>query len=249
MAQKHRHEQHEEHVDESWLIPYADLLTLLLALFIVLFASSQTDSVKFQQMMGAMQRALNGGVGIVEFLNPSSTTQDITLDVPPPPSVTTELQDPHESMVKERNLEELKIEIDKYIETNELNSQVQTALKNDGLMIVIRDHALFDSGSAAVKQESRKLGIALSDMLVKYKQFEVMVAGHTDNQPIRNAMFASNWNLSTERALNFMQVILQNPQLNPGKFRAVGFGEYRPIDTNATPQGRAKNRRVEISIF
>lgn len=244
---KHRHEQHEEHVDESWLIPYADILTLLLALFIVLFASSQVDSQKFQQLMQSFSKALNGGVGFIEYMNPSSnTTQEVTVDIPPPPS---DILDANEMELRERDLTQLKQDIDQYIQENNLSAQIETQISKNELMIVIRDHALFDSGSAAVKQESRKLGASLSQLLVKYKQFEVMVAGHTDNQPIRNGKFSSNWDLSTERALNFMQVLMQNKELNPAKFRAVGFGEYRPIDTNTTPQGRAKNRRVEVSIF
>ncbi len=78
---------------------------------------------------------------------------------------------------------------------------------------------------------------------------EITVSGHTDTVPITNAQFASNWELSTQRAVNFMQVLLQNKDLQPGKFSAIGYGEYRSIAQNDTPEGKAKNRRVEVFIL
>jgi chemotaxis protein MotB len=89
----------------------------------------------------------------------------------------------------------------------------------------------------------------MSNLLVSASPREITVSGHTDNVPISNAQFASNWELSTQRAVNFMQVLLQNKELQPEKFSAVGYGEYRSIAPNDTPEGKAKNRRVEVFIL
>ena len=251
IRKRKRREHHDEHMDESWLLPYSDLLTLLLAAFLALLSASQIDAKKFELLKETFNETFTGAKGILE--NPSAVkplSEHQTLEF------TEELMDnlPSNSAMaakaeKQRNLLDLKTSIDDYIKANNLTAQVNTQLNNSELMIVIRDHALFDSGSATVKPNSRSLAKALGEMLTKYSNYEVMVSGHTDNQPIRSATFPSNWDLSAQRSLNFMRLILENPSLNPSKFRSVGFGEYRPVDTNDTVEGRAKNRRVEVAIF
>ncbi len=236
---------HEEHIDETWLIPYADLLTLLLALFIVLFASSQVDQTKFKSLMEALNQALSGGIGVMENPAPITPMNDASMK----PSTEVANKSTLQDKAKQNDLKALKAQVDKYIIENQLSAKVATHLNKETLLIEIREYALFDSGSALIKPESKKLGGALSKLLEGYEQYEIMVAGHTDNQPIRNSQYKSNWNLSTDRALNFMEVLLSNQNLSPKKFRAVGFGEQRPIDRNDTETGRSKNRRVEISIF
>ncbi|MCM3749465.1 flagellar motor protein MotB [Paenibacillus pasadenensis] len=266
MSKKHRHDDHEEHVDESWLIPYADLLTLLLALFIVLYASSSVDAKKFEEMSRAFNIALSGGNGVLESYksidtegmvsdvkkkeegsssdvkNESSTQQQVTAA-----NLDKAMQ---ELMKKEQeDLEKLKRQVDQYIKDNGLSTSLETKLNQSRLMITISDRALFPSGSASVKPEAEKLGTFISSILQKYPNYEVMVTGHTDNQPISTSQFRSNWDLSTMRAVRFMDVLLQNSKLDPKRFSAVGQGEYEPVAKNDTEAGRAKNRRVEVSII
>ncbi|ABO48902.1 OmpA/MotB domain protein [Desulforamulus reducens MI-1] len=228
---KHR-EQHEEHIDESWLIPYADLLTLLLALFIVLFASSTIDNQKFNAMKESLNAALNSGAGIME----SKSLSDQLID-------KTEVKT--DTVVE---LQELKKQLDQYIKENNMTTEVETNIINNHLTLTIRDRALFDSGSAVVKPQSRKIIKAMGSILQQYPKFEVLVAGHTDNQPIYNNTFESNWDLSSKRALNCMKIMLTNKNLDPRRLVAIGYGEYRPIAENTTTEGRAKNRRVEVII-
>ena len=254
MRKRQRQQQHEEHMNETWLIPYADLLTLLLALFVILFASSQLDSKKYEMIMQALNSAFNNGISF--FQQPSVVKVS---DNPPEPfakknnktgSLDDENSERLEQLQKEtEDLEQLKQKLDRYIEENGLTTQLETKLTSEMLMISIREHALFASGSATVREESKRLAVAISDMLAQYPEYEVEVAGHTDNVPIHNAQFESNWDLSTERALNFMKILLQNKNVAPERFRAIGYGEYRPIDTNDTPEGRARNRRVEVNII
>jgi chemotaxis protein MotB len=150
---------------------------------------------------------------------------------------------------EEENMEKIKKQLDQYIKDNKLTNQLNTKLNQSQLLITISDTALFSSGSATVKPESRSLAVALSDMLVQFPGYEVIITGHTDNQPISNSEFESNWELSSTRASKFMKILLQNQSLDPKLFSVIGQGEYRPIASNNTNIGRAQNRRVEISIM
>ncbi len=249
MKRRKQHD-HEEHIDETWLIPYADLLTLLLALFIVLFASSQVDQKKFDEIASSLSSAFNGGES---FFEPSAI---IPLDDEMPnqrenkrhdqASDTEQLEKFQQETI---DLENLKQELDQYIASNELSTELETGLDNEQLKIIIRDNALYTSGSAEVKPEAQNLAVAISDMLSDYPEYEIVVAGHTDDVPINTAEFPSNWELSAKRALNFMKILLQNEELGPDRISSVAYGEQRPIATNRTTEGRAANRRVEVSII
>jgi chemotaxis protein MotB len=240
-------------LDESWLIPYADLLTLLLALFIILFASSEMDSKKYDSIMRSLNSAFTGGSSFFE--------QPEVVPVPGEPatkkkdadttSEQADLKGAQQQQIQKETaeLQELKQKLDQYIQDNKLSAQLETKLTNDMLMITIRDNALFASGSATVKPDAQKLAVTISDMLTQYQQYQIEVAGHTDNVPIRNAEFETNWDLSAKRALNFMKILLQNDKITADRFRAIGYGEYRPIDSNDSADGRSKNRRVEVSIL
>jgi chemotaxis protein MotB len=249
VSRKRRPEHHEEHPDESWLLPYSDLMTLLLALFIVLYAVSSVNTSKLEELSKAFKTAFSDGLGIFE----NSTIVK-----------TGEIQSPKDD-VKNRNnegktkaqlqqqeqqdLEKLKQQLDKYIEKNGLTSQLETNLNQSELLITIRDNALFASGSAVIKPESGKLAAAIGQMLQQYSDYNVLVTGHTDNQPINTFEFPSNWDLSFKRAINFMKILLETSKFDPKYFSATAYGEYHPIDSNGSAAGRAKNRRVEISIL
>ncbi|ANE45948.1 flagellar motor protein MotB [Paenibacillus swuensis] len=248
MSKRHRKEEHEEHADESWLIPYADLLTLLLALFIVLFASSQIDSAKFDEMSKAFSIALNPGNGVLD--QPTVVKEGTSnLKKKSDDADKEKKAEDQERFKKEtEDLQRLKQKLDKYIKDNGLSTQLVTKLNHSELIIRISDNALYPSGSASLKPEARNLAVAISTMLGQYPEYEVIVAGHTDDQPISNFEFDSNWNLSFERALNFMKILFSNNKLDPKQFSPIGYGEQRPIASNDTDLGRAKNRRVEVAI-
>jgi len=246
---KHKKEHHEEHIDETWLIPYADLLTLLLALFIILFASSQVDEKKYAQVMQGLNSAFNGGLSVFEQSNTISLDDDSANDLK---KLKESEQD---QMLKDminkekQDMEEIKKRLDVFIMENGLTLQLQTIVTNDMLKITIQDYALFDSGMAVVKPEAQKLATVISDMLKMYPDYKVEVAGYTDNIPINNFEFESNWDLSSRRSLNFMKYLLNSNSIDQARFRSIGYGEYQPIDTNETSEGRAKNRRVDVNII
>ncbi|MEO4055435.1 flagellar motor protein MotB [Solibacillus sp. CAU 1738] len=241
MAKKHKkHKKHEEHMDESWLVPYADILTLLLALFIVLFASSSVDQEKMDQMAAVFGQVFNGGSGVMEnsavVPNPNASSEQLN------DAVTKYLEDQEE-------LQQIQGRVDEFIAVNELEEQFESKMTDEGLLITIRDSVLFDPGKANVKQEYLPIATELSKILVFNPQRNVVVTGHTDNVPMNNAEFRSNWELSVMRAVNFLKIIVDsNQELDSKYFSVKGFGEFNPIESNDTAEGRAKNRRVEVLI-
>ncbi|SHG47468.1 chemotaxis protein MotB [Thermosyntropha lipolytica DSM 11003] len=233
-----RHKKHEGHIDETWLIPYADMLTLLLALFIVLFAMSQVDQQKFEEFKRMLQSLFAGGPGIM-------TTGKALIDEGEKPNTENP---PTQSLIETQKLEQYKEALDRYFKEQGIEALVTTTVNEKGLQIIIRDVALFDSGKADIKPEAMPILRDLSVILASLDN-NIEVSGHTDNLPINTPQFPSNWELSTQRALNVMKFLLQNPDLDPARFSVVGYGEYRPIANNATVQGRAMNRRVEILLL
>ncbi|TDQ37444.1 flagellar motor protein MotB [Aureibacillus halotolerans] len=250
MTQRRKKKHKEEHIDESWLIPYADLMTLLLALFIVLFSTSSVDAEKFRAMSGVFSELFTGGTGVMDFPS-DAPTRGTTMDVKNL-GTTAEGEDEDDSALTERELkelEEIQEKIDSYIASNQLEETFETSLSDEGLLILIRDSILFRSGRADVRSEYEPIANELSDLLVMDPPRQIIISGHTDNVPIRTARFDSNWELSVMRSVNFMKLLMKNDALLPQWFSAKGFGEYRPVASNETPEGREKNRRVEILIL
>ncbi|MGF3104347.1 flagellar motor protein MotB [Rossellomorea sp. DUT-2] len=257
---RRRKKKHEdEHMDESWLIPYADLLTLLLALFIVLYASSSVDAQKFRELSQVFSEIFTGGTGMMEYPSPVAPQQSSDQESKQASSAGNE-EEKEKELTKEdlekqaflKDQEELRGiqgKINQYIKTNNLEAQFVTKLTDEGLLLTIRDNVLFASGSAIVQGSDLSVAGELSALLEMNPPRNIIISGHTDNVPISNAEYDSNWELSVMRAVNFMKIILDNPKLDPQWFSAKGFGEFVPIADNATSDGRGQNRRVEVLIL
>ncbi len=235
-------------MDESWLIPYADLLTLLLALFIVLFAMSSVDAVKFQQMSKAFNDVFTGGTGVFDFQSPMPEGQ---MESPDERKEDVEKNDKETTDTAKDQMELLAIQqkVNSYIEEKKLTDKLNTKLTDEGLLLTIRDNVLFESGRAEVRATDTNIANEIADLLVMEPPRNIIISGHTDNVPIRTARYESNWELSVMRAVEFMKIILKNEQLDPRWFSAKGFGEFQPVATNDTTEGKARNRRVEILIL
>ena len=241
LAKRHkRHKKHDEHIDESWLVPYADILTLLLALFIVLFSSSTVDQEKLEEMSNVFSSIFTTNSGILDNSAP----------VQNPNGSTDQLNSQMAAYIEDQaSLQEIQERVEEFIAVNELEGQFDTNMTGEGLLITIRDSVLFDSGRADIKPEYLSIALELSEVLVLDPARNVIVTGHTDNIPMNTPEFESNWELSVMRAVNFLKVLIEsNDQLESKYFSVKGFGEYNPIDTNDTAEGRAKNRRVEVLI-
>lgn len=239
---RRRRKQEDEHIDESWLLPYSDLLTLLVALFIVLFAMSSIDAGKFHSLSHAFNEQFKGGTGHFQFPSPiPDGSHEMKGDDKRPEQTPEQFEE-------QQKLAEIQERVNAYIEENQLHQSLETSLTNEGLLVMIRDNILFDSGSAEIRAENLQTAREISNLLVMDVPRSIIVSGHTDNVPIRNSQFRSNWELSVMRAINFMMILQENEKLNPELFSANGHGEFSPIASNDTAEGRAKNRRVEILI-
>lgn len=258
MSKRKKKEHHEEHVDESWLVPYSDLLTLLLALFIVLYAMSSVDAQKFQALSQAFNKEFTGGTGIFEFPSPmpeeemdSSDKIENTIIEKTNESTKEDEEEKAKELQEKLDKEELanlQNKVNTYINKNNLSDKLETSLTGEGLLVSIRDNVLFESGVSEVRKEDLKIAREISELLVMDPPRNIIISGHTDNVPIKNAKFESNWELSVMRAINFMKIILKNDNLDPELFSAKGYGEFQPVASNKTKKGRSKNRRVEILI-
>ncbi|MFC5364495.1 flagellar motor protein MotB [Peribacillus frigoritolerans] len=243
MARRKKKQRHEEHIDESWLVPYADILTLLLALFIVLFASSSVDAVRFQQLSNVFNQVFTSGTGFMDFPSDSPSNE------PTSPEQRTGAENLEKLGKNEQEeLTEVQERVNAYIEKNDLTNKLGTNLTDEGMLISIRENVLFESGVAEVRSENRKMAKEISGLLVMDLPRNIIVSGHTDNIPIKNSKYESNWDLSVIRSVNFMKLLLENKDLDPEMFSAKGHGEFKPVASNETKKGRAKNRRVEILI-
>lgn len=227
-------------MDESWLIPYADILTLLLALFIVLFASSSIDQQKLEQMSIVFSQVFDGGAGLMD--NPAP------IEVPIISNETNENEQSSAYIEDQQALSEIQHSVDEYIAVNALEKQFATKLTDEGLLVTIRDSILFDTGKAEVNPAYRQIAEDISDLLVFDPPRNVVITGHTDNIPISSSEFSSNWELSVMRSVNFLKILVNNNTIDPLYFSAKGYGEFRPVASNDTAEGRAKNRRVEVLI-
>ena len=221
MRKKKQHS--EEHVDESWLLPYADMLTLLVALFIIMYALGQVDKVKLQKLSSQFNIIFKGGTGIIEGNSLSA------------------------SSIEQITMNSLKKTLDKEISHDGYSNQIKVAINNEGLDVSIEDGALFTSGDATVLDNVSPLLLKISAML-KNLDNNITIAGYTDNKPISNLKFRSNWDLSSIRAINVMTYMVDSGDLNPKKVSIQAYGEYNPKYDNSTEANRAKNRRVEIFI-
>ncbi len=223
----------------EWMTTYGDMVTLLMAFFVMLFAFSNIDAQKFEQVMQSFQGSagiLSGGVTVNQ--------NDMIFEALPESSSTSvqQVQD---------NLEILKETIEDYIELKELEAEISVEFDTRGLIIRFKDNALFDSGSANLKDSSVEILSFIGELLKneEFKDRSIRVEGHTDNIPISTSRFPSNWELSTTRSTNVIKFFINQAEIAPKRLSASGYGEYYPIADNATPEGRAKNRRVDIVIL
>lgn len=231
-------------MDDSWLLPYADMLTLLLALFIVLFASSEVDSQKYQELAAVFKSEFSGGSGpFYSDMSPGSLTEINSKDAgKEDKKIESKRQD-------KEDMEQIQREIYAYIHDNDLSDSIDTQLTDDGLLVTILTDVTFDSGSAKVNSRGEDIAREVSNFLDTNPPRQIVISGHADDRPIHNSEFESNWELSVFRSVNFMKLILENDNLEPEKFSSKGFGDKQPIVPNDSEKNMAKNRRVEVLIL
>ncbi|MGO0881339.1 flagellar motor protein MotB [Clostridioides difficile] len=227
-------EDEKEENNERWLLTYSDLITLLMIFFVIMYSMSNVDAEKYKQLSQSLNSAFGGSPGVIE--GGQSKMEPV---VDPNNNNLDSLQNPEVKEVAEN--------IQNYLNESGLSNSVSLKAQDRGLVISLKDTILFDTGKAVIINDSRDKIIKIGKMLNEMNSY-IRVEGHTDNLSIKNSEFKSNWDLSVMRATNVVQLLIDSAGIAPNKLSAVGYGEFRPIADNSSPEGKSKNRRVDIVL-
>jgi chemotaxis protein MotB len=255
MARKRKHPEHVNH--ERWLVSYADFITLLFAFFVVMFAASNADQKKAGQVAQAVQVAFSDLAAFPPAGKVAPLYDDGGLAGDPKnvvgnahsafesAHIISSASKPGESS---KSINEVKQELESLLKEEVTSQKVRISEDGRGLTISLAEAGFFDSGFAAMHADSLSVVDRIAATLLPL-QYTVRVEGHTDNTPIHTAQFPSNWELSTARATFVLQYLISTTRIPPQRLSAVGYGEYRPVGTNSTTEGRAMNRRVDLVVL
>ncbi len=246
----------------AWQTTFGDLMNLLLCFFVLLFSMSEIDANKWEEIVAAFNNTISvfdGGASAIgdgilisngvsqlnelsEYIN--STGQAEEVEDPDTESLYTQME--KEGLQESEQMAE---EIQEMIEEMDLNKEIDIDFTSQYVLLTMKGAILFDSGSAQLKAEIYPTLDKLGEILQTYSDSLIEIEGHTDNVPIHNSMFANNDELSSARALSVFQYFMETTTLDPSTIKHSGRGEYVPVADNATEEGRARNRRVEIKIY
>jgi chemotaxis protein MotB len=275
-GKRRRQPAHEEHADERWLLTYSDMITLLMALFMVLWAISSVNVGKFDELKVSLHSAFSGkilpqGTGVLKS-GTAPFDQPGTPVTPPvvnpaaapatPASVTPTFGQPDikvESLSSqiqnaaaqqdEDNLQRIKRQVDRYARQHGLASRLRTTIDERGLVIhVLSDAVLFDSGQATLNKPASVLAELAHLVSSTGIVNPVRVEGNTDSVPVSSGRFRSNWELSSARANAVLQFMLSHG-VRAKRLSTVGYGDQNPMASNQTAAGRSSNRRVDLVIL
>ena len=254
---RRRHVETASHEnDERWLLTYADMITLLLAMFMVLFAISSVNVGKFRDLSHSLQDAFSGKVlpGGTALTATGAAADQVEREDPEPPlpnlqaPVGGRVENGRKRQAEEEDFRALKRQIDRYAREHGLERELETHIARRGLVIrLLTDRILFDSGEASLKRESRPLLSQIGRLLKFEVRHPILVEGHTDNVPISSPVFPTNWELSTARAARVVRAFIR-AGVGRARLAAVGYGDLRPLASNANDPGRRRNRRVEVVL-
>ena len=235
---------------DRWLVSYADFITLLFAFFVVLFASAKADQKKQMAVSQAIDAAFKS-LGIFPDVSRRPTkTQTATAGTEPaaiPMNIVMGDDVLSPARVKD-DLESLRRELEQRLSNQVAQHTVSLQMGRDGLVISLREAGFFDSGSAAPRPETLPTLRQIADSLGR-TPYALRIEGHTDNIPIHTASFDSNWELSSARATRIARLFLELHAVAADRLSAAGYAEFHPVASNATPEGRASNRRVDLVVL
>lgn len=218
-------EEDDQPTAPFWMTTFSDMVTLLLTFFVLIVSMSEVEVVKFREALSHFQgqRAVLDFPSMIEPTKPQRQPEEIY-------------------QIREESLEELL----EYLRENDLEDKVVVNLTPEGVHVSIVDSVMFLSGRAKLLPTAEAILSKVAEVLTPLSD-RVSVEGHTDDRPIATAQFPSNWELSGARASSVVRFFLRHSTaLEPGKYETIGYAEFRPEVSNETPEGRARNRRVEI---
>lgn len=223
-----------------WLLTYADLITLLMVFFIVMYSLSQLDQAKYAALAQALRTTLlTGTVG-------NSAIEMNTF--PGEPGIELLEEGLGDNAVETESLEKVGMVLARWVAAAGLEGQVNVTMQPRGLVVSFTDAIFFDLGSAVLHPESKRLLDELAPILASLPN-DIAVEGHTDDLPIQNAQYPTNWELSTRRATNVVRYLTEEAGMDPTRFSATGYGEWHPRYPNDSIENRQRNRRVDIVLL
>ncbi len=236
--------EEEEEGAPAWVVTFGDLMSLLLCFFVLLLSFSEMDRQLYREVAGSMAQAFGVQRKIPTFDSPKGMkiiARNFDQEIIP----SKERLEIIATQEKEEVGNELKKEVETSFKDIKDNIQIKTG-KNQ-VTIRLMGETAFDSGEAKIKEQVipliRKIGAVL-----KGTKGDIIIAGHTDNVPITGGLYKSNLKLSIARAATVAEFLIHKSSVEPKRIATMGFGKYRPIESNDTPRGRQKNRRVEIIL-
>lgn len=252
----------------AWQTTFSDLMNLLLCFFVLLFSMSTVDEVKqekvvasFNQMFSVFEggaQAIGDGMLISngvsqlneldEYVNSTGKMDDGEMISEDVAESVAEAQEAMEEAQLEES-EKLAEKIQEALDEKDMADEVDVAFTAQFVQLTLKGALLFDSGSVLLKEEAKPVLDQVGLILERYAEGTIEIEGHTDNVPMSGAKYSNNDELSSGRALSVFNYILSITNLDPANVKHAGRGEYLPVADNATPEGRAKNRRVEIKIY
>jgi chemotaxis protein MotB len=221
----------------EWMVTYGDLVTLLLCFFVLLFSMSKVEKDKYEAIAASLKTAI--GKDSVPEAGTKAGLMMMQSDSLSKQNAVDELG----GMVQ-KEIKKIDSEVKEFIFANKLGGQVKTKTDEKGFIITISDVILFQPGKAVIEGGAYDLLDKIKDILSRF-EYSVRIEGHTDNSPIKNAQYPSNWELSSARACEVVRFFIDKG-IPPDRLSAEGFAEYRPLKENNSAEGRASNRRVEI---
>lgn len=244
MSSNRKRKKKESGGAAPWVVTYSDLMSLLLTFFILLYSISTVDAEKFRNITEYLQIALTGE-GRPAILDGGA--EDITLPIDDEAFSDDEMpvDDIVESLPTE--IELMFNKVNGYLVESGIDAKVGVMMKKSGVTVEIKDAILFESGSAQLKDSGIELLEKLEGLLNDFDN-DIVVEGHTDNVPLNNATYPSNWELSAARAVAVLRYLNEVQNVDPTRLSARGYGEYAPIEPNDKPDNRRKNRRVNLLI-
>jgi chemotaxis protein MotB len=224
---------------ERWLISYADFITLLFAFFVVMYAISSVNENKYRIVSDSIEMSL-GKI-------PVGAEQSVAQAVKLPPAVRELIRAKEAQSDEQARMSGVASNILDVMSPLVSEGKVRVTQNRRGITIEINANVLFPPGRADLETGSIKVLGSVAEVL-KNEPFNIEIAGHTDDVPISNSSFASNWELSAVRASRVVRLFAESG-IQPGRLTAIGRESSQPIETNATPEGRSRNRRVELMIL
>ncbi len=252
MALKKAPEKHVNH--ERWLVSYADFITLLFAVFVVLYAMGQSDKKKVEEVMQAIQQSFGmatAGASAPKVNVIPSQTMTVIPSLKPEVKVNPmgrTRSGQGKTRAEEKDFRQIKSAVEAYLVKQGAQTKVTLEITRRGLIVSLKEAGFFNSGQSNIKPEAYELINTIAEVMTQYNN-PLRLEGHTDNVPISTAQFPSNWELSTSRATNGLKYLLKNFDIDPNKISATGYAEFRPIADNTTQEGRARNRRVDLVML